>query len=170
MGVEEKVRQQRFDCRPITADAMVAAKLADRRMLHPIQCRLAGQRSTAGTPHPQLSDEDGQHRAVVELVVVDQALVDKSDAKPSLADQDGYPMFDLDGIDVPVHGHQGPKHCFGCRRLAVSSMATTAPEPGQRRRSSARRPHPHPVAASAHSAPDEVVVRLVIPSILAMRC
>lgn len=119
---------------------MIAVGLADRRMLHPIQCQLAG----ASAPHLQLSGEDGQHRAVAELVVVDQFLVDKGDAEPSLADQDGHPMFDLDAIDLPVYRHQGPKHCFGCRRQAVSSRATTTPEPGRRRRSS---------ATSAASAP-----------------
>src|SRR5919202_4204583 len=34
-------------------------------------------------------------------------------------------ILDLDATDVPLHGHQGPKHCFGRRRLAGSSTATT---------------------------------------------
>src|SRR5919199_3809342 len=36
-------------------------------------------------------------------------------------------ILDLDATDVPLHGHQGPKHCFGRRRLAGSSTATTMP-------------------------------------------
>jgi hypothetical protein len=90
MGVQEQVHEQRLDRRAIVADAMVAAGLARGRVLEAVQGALAGERRAVRTPRFQLAGEDGQHRVMAELVVVDYVLMAKGDAEHPLADQGGH--------------------------------------------------------------------------------
>ena len=87
--VEEEVHEQRLDRGGIVADPVVAAGLARRRVLQPVQRALAGQRRAVRTPRRQLAGEHGQHRIVAQLVVVEQVLVAERDAEDALADQSG---------------------------------------------------------------------------------
>ena len=71
----------------VVADPVIAAGLARRRVLQPVQRALAGQRRAVGAPGLELAGQDRQHRVVAELVVVDQVLVAERDAEHALADQ-----------------------------------------------------------------------------------
>jgi hypothetical protein len=92
--VEEQVHEQRLDRRAVVADPVIAAGLARRRVLQPVQRALAGQRRTTRSTRLQLSRQDRQHRVVAELVVVDQVLVAEGDAEHPLADQGGHLVLD----------------------------------------------------------------------------
>jgi hypothetical protein len=89
MRVEEQVHEQRLDRRAVMADAVIAAGLTRGRVLQPVQGALAGKRGTAGAPRLQLASENGQHRVMTELVVVDEVLMAKRNAQHTLADQGG---------------------------------------------------------------------------------
>ena len=78
----------------IMSDAVIAAGLAHRRVFQPIQGALAGERGTTGPARLQLGSEDGQHRVVPQLVVVDQVLVAERDAEHPLTDQGGHLVLD----------------------------------------------------------------------------
>jgi hypothetical protein len=94
VGVEEQVDEQRLDRGVVVANAVVAPRLAGRRVLQPVQRALARQRGTAGAVRLQLAGEDGQHRIVPQVVVVDEVLIAERDPEHPLADQGGQPMLD----------------------------------------------------------------------------
>jgi hypothetical protein len=57
----------------------------------------------------------GHDAAAIEALFVDLFLDGHRGAPPRQA------VLDLNATDVPLHGHQGPKHRFGRRRLGGSS-------------------------------------------------
>ena len=164
LGHEDLIDHDRLRHDP--ALAVLAGKLEARR---PGCAPLAGKSTLNRLEHAPAAGEPGRyHRighdaAAIEALFVDLFL--EAHAKPPRQI-----ILDLDATDVPLHGHQGPKHRFGRRRLAASSTATTTPTATCRstpsaagtcwRRGSAARtstPRPErwrrPRASSAASAP-----------------
>ena len=120
VGLLEQVHKQRLDRRAIVANPVIAAGLTRRRVLQPVQRALAGEGRAAGTPGLQLTRQEGQHRVMAQLVVVDQILMAEGDAEHPLADQGRHRVLDPlrrprvleacreapDQADSPVRGAQ----------------------------------------------------------------
>ena len=118
--VEEQLDEQPLDRGRVVADLVVARRLPGRRVLEPVEGRLAGQRRAAGATGGELAHGRGQHRVVAQLIVVDQILVAQRQAEHALADQGGEAVLDLvrravigeaggeppDQADRPVGGAQ----------------------------------------------------------------
>lgn len=87
MGLKEQIDEQPLDRRAVVADLVVARRFTDRRMLQPVQRRLAGERRAGRTPGFQLPRHRRQNGIEAQLVVVDQVLVTQRDGEHPLSDQ-----------------------------------------------------------------------------------
>jgi hypothetical protein len=135
MRLQEQVHEQRLDRPTIVTDAMIAAGLARRRVLQPVQGALAGQRRAVAASRLQLASKHGQHRVMPQLVVVVQVLVSERDAEHALADQGGHLVLDplrrprvpeasreaLDQADGPVRGPEQQRAGIRGDRPAVKA-------------------------------------------------
>jgi hypothetical protein len=65
----------------------MARRRALRRVLQPVQRRLAGERRAVRSPRRELAGERRRDRIVAQLVVVDQVLVAQRQAEHPLPDQ-----------------------------------------------------------------------------------
>jgi hypothetical protein len=95
--VEKEVDEQSLDRRRIVADLVIARRpgLGCRRVLEPVQGRLAGQGRTIGAPpRGELAGEHGQRRIMPQLVMVEEILVAERDPEDALADQHRERVFD----------------------------------------------------------------------------
>jgi hypothetical protein len=130
LGYEDLLDHDRLRHDP--ALAVLAGKLeAGRRNCAP----LAGKSTLNRLEHAPSGEPGRYHRighgtAAIEALFVDLFLEAHRSPPRQI-------VLDLDATDVPLHGHQGPKHRFGRRRLAASSTATTTPTANSRSTSSA---------------------------------
>ena len=92
--VEEQLDEQPLDRRAVMADLVVARGLPRRRVLEPVEGRLAGKRRAIGATGAELASDRGQHRVVAQGVVVDQILVAQRQGEHPLADQGGHAVLD----------------------------------------------------------------------------
>ncbi|MCC2664187.1 MAG: putative transposase for insertion sequence element [Geminicoccaceae bacterium] len=121
LGYEDVVDHDRLRHDP--ALAVLAGKLAARRA----GCApLAGKGTLNRLEHAPTAGESaryhriGHDAAAIEALFVELFLEAHRSPPRQI-------ILDLDATDIPLHGHQGPKHRFGRRRLAGSSTATTTP-------------------------------------------
>ncbi len=75
------------DRRRVVADLVIARRRPRRRVLQPVQRRLAGERRAVRPPRLELAGEHRHHRIMAQLVVVDQVLVTQRQGEHTLADQ-----------------------------------------------------------------------------------
>ena len=87
MRLQEHVHEQAFDGAGVMAEAMVACRRCGRRVLEPVQRRLAGERRTVGPARRKLAGQHRHDRIVAERVVVDEILVAERETEDALADQ-----------------------------------------------------------------------------------
>ena len=93
--VEEQLDEQPLDRGRVMADLVVAGGRPGRRVLEPVERRLAGQRRAVGATRAELAGDRRQHRVVAQGVVVDQVLVAQRQGEHALADQGGHVVLDL---------------------------------------------------------------------------
>jgi hypothetical protein len=147
LGHEDVVDHDQLRHDPVLA--VLAGKLAARRS----DCALLAGKSTlnrlehAPAGAPGRYHRIGHDASAIEGLFVDLFLDAHRKAPPRQV------ILDLDATDVPLHGHQGPKHCFGRRRLAASSTATTTPTATCRSTSSAAGTCWRPGSAGPTSTP-----------------
>ena len=98
--VEEQVDEQPLDRCLVMADLVVACRLASRRVLEPVERRLAGQRRTIRSARGELAGNGRQHRVVPQLIVIDQILVAQRQGEHALPDQGGHAVLDPLGRTV----------------------------------------------------------------------
>ena len=98
MRLQEEVHEQPLDGLPVMADAVIAPGRARRRVLEPVQGRLAGQGRAIGAAGLELAGKHRHDGIVPDLVVVDQILVAQSNPEHALADQGCDLMLEALGI------------------------------------------------------------------------
>ena len=96
MGVEEQIDEQRLDGLRIVADPVIPRGIRTAE-LQPVQRRLAPQWRAARTPCRELAGEDGEHRVMAQLVMIDQVLVAERDADHPLQQERAQIVLDVIG-------------------------------------------------------------------------
>lgn len=84
MSIEEQIDKQGIDGCPDGGRSDDGATRRLTAQLQPVQRGVAGQRRAARTPCPGLPGEDGKHRIVAQLVMIDQMLAAERDADDTL--------------------------------------------------------------------------------------
>ena len=84
---QEQRDELALDRRRVVADLVIARRRPRRRVLQPVQRRLAGERRAVRPPRLELAGEHRHHRIMAQLVVVDQVLVTQRQGEHTLANQ-----------------------------------------------------------------------------------
>ena len=95
--IEEQLDEQPLDQARVVADLVVARRRPARRMLEPVERRLAGERRAIGATGGELAHGRGQHRVVAQGIVVEQVLVAQGQREHPLTDQGRQIVLDLLG-------------------------------------------------------------------------
>ncbi len=102
MGLQEQIHEQAFDGLPVMADPVIACRLANRRMLQPVQHRLAGERCAVGPLRGQALRQKGEDRIMTERVVIVHVLVPESNGGNPLSNQ-GAPAMNRAIAIAPIN-------------------------------------------------------------------
>jgi hypothetical protein len=102
--------EQPLDRAGIVCDLVVGISPDLRRMLEPVERRLAGERRAVGALRGQAPGEDAQHRVMSQLIMIVDILVAERDADDALAQQARQLMDDGVRIAAILEALRQPRH------------------------------------------------------------